>query len=135
MPRAFGATALSLSLLLMPACGGLETLGPTPPDEGIVIFVHADFAGTSQGINADVRDLSKVEGPCTSGAEGEQPTWGDCLSSVRVMPGWTATLYEDDDFRGRSIVVDADAPNLRNVPGPCDGSLNDCVSSIRVSRK
>jgi peptidase inhibitor family I36 len=122
--------------LLVPACSeSLEILGPTPAGEGITIYLHADYAGPSQAVNHDVSDLEKVEGPCTHGAEGEKPTWTDCLSSLRVEPGWAVTLYRDDDFKGRSVTLTADTPNLRELPGPCDGSFNDCVSSIRVMKQ
>ena len=125
-----------VTLILFPACEHrLEILGPTPGGEGIALFVHADFAGTSQGVDRDVRDLARVEGPCSTGAEGEQPSWHDCVSSVRVQPGWTVTLYRDKDFRGRSVTLTADTANLRDLPGPCDGTFNDCVSSLRVSRQ
>jgi hypothetical protein len=129
-------TLVLLGLTLwIPGCSDpLEVLGPTPAGEGITIYLHADYAGPSQAINHDVGDLEKVEGPCTHGAEGEEPTWNDCMSSVRVEPGWSVTLYRDDDFKGRSVTLTADTPNLRELPGPCDGSFNDCVSSIRVTR-
>ena len=121
---------------LLAACeSDLIVLGPTPPDQGIVIYVHADFVGASQAVNVDVADLERTEGPCTSGTEGEEPTWDECVSSVRVLPGWSATLYRDEDFKGRSVTVTSDAPNLRGMPGPCDGSFNDCVRSIRVARQ
>jgi hypothetical protein len=121
---------------LVAGCGGSDiiTLGPTPLDQGIVIYIHADFAGPSQQINVDVLDLSKARGPCSSGEEGETPSWGKCVSSIRVLPGWSVTLYRDEDFKGRSVTVTSDTPNLRNLPGPCDGSFNDCVTSIRVTR-
>ena len=94
-------TALSVALLMLAGCGtDLSVLGPTPPDQGIVIFMHADYAGSSQAVNVDVHDLTKTEGPCSSGAEGESPTWRNCVSSVRVFPGWSATLYRDEDFKG-----------------------------------
>jgi Peptidase inhibitor family I36 len=129
-------TALSVALLMLAGCGtDLSVLGPTPPDQGIVIFMHADYAGSSQAVNVDVHDLTKTEGPCSSGGEGEQPTWKKCVSSVRVFPGWSATLYDDEDFKGRSITLTADTPNLRNLTGPCDGSFNDCVRSIRVTKQ
>jgi len=130
-------TSIPLMLaLLLPGCATpLETLGPTPPEEGITLYLHAGFAGTSQAINRDVSDLGKVEGPCTGGGEGEQPTWSDCVSSVHVVPGWTATLYRDREYKGNSVRLTADSPNLRQLPGPCDGTFNDCVSSIRVARQ
>jgi len=118
------------------ACGAdIVALGPTPADQGIVVFLHADFIGPSQSMNVDVADLGRVEGPCSSGAEGETPTWADCVSSIKVMPGWAATLYLDKDFNGERVLVTADAPNLRSLRGPCKDTFNDCVSSIRVSRQ
>jgi len=132
MRRAWVVLIISLVLA---GCGSpLTILGPTPPDQGIVIFVHADYVGSSQALNVDVHDLTKTQGPCSSGAEGEEPTWTKCVSSVRVFPGWSATLYRDEDFKGASITLNADTPNLRNLSGPCDGSFNDCVRSIRLTR-
>ena len=112
----------------------LVTLGPTPADQGIVIYIHADFRGSSQGIVADVQDLTKTEGPCSRGEEGEKPSWRECVSSVRVFPGWSATFYRDEDFRGRRMTIASDTPDLSILSGPCDGTFNDCVRSIRVTR-
>jgi hypothetical protein len=120
-----------LVAFVLAACESVMSLGPTPPGEGIVIFLHADFAGPSQALNVDVPDLGNVEGAC-----GETPRWSDCISSVKVNPGWAATLYRDKDYKGASVTVKADTPNLRDLRGPCDNdSFNDCVSSIRVSRQ
>jgi hypothetical protein len=122
--------------LLLAGCGSeFITLGPTPADQGIVIFLHSDFRGPSQAINIDVRDLALTEGPCSSGTEGETPSWRECVSSIRVLPGWSAILYRDEDFKGRNVTVTSDTPNLRNMPGPCDGTFNDCVRSIRMTRQ
>ena len=130
------AILLALSAITTCGCGSEPSpLGPTPPGQGIVIYLHADFTGPSQAINVDVRDLTKAEGPCSSGAEGETPSWTKCVSSVRVFPGWSATLYRDEDFKGRSVNISADVANLRETPGPCDGSFNDCVRSIRVVKQ
>ena len=121
--------------LLLAGCGSdMTTLGPTPVDQGIVIYIHADFRGSSQGIVADVHDLRKTEGPCSRGEEGEKPSWRECVSSVRVFPGWSATFYRDEDFKGRSMTIASDTPNLSILSGPCDGTFNDCVRSIRVTR-
>jgi hypothetical protein len=131
-----GLVFLGVVVPLTAACGSdLTILGPTPPDEGVVIFLHSDFRGPSQGINVDVRDLGRTEGPCSSGAEGETPTWSECVSSIRVLPGWSATLYRDDDFKGRSVTLTSDMPNLNTLSGPCDGSFNDCIRSLRVAKQ
>jgi hypothetical protein len=136
MARALmGCAGVVLSLVLA-GCGSDWTiLGPTPPEQGIVIYIHADFTGSSQALNVDVRDLTHTQGPCSQGAEGEEPSWHECVSSVRVFPGWRATFYSDEDFKGRSFTITADAPDLRRIPGPCDDSFNDCVESIRVTRQ
>jgi beta/gamma crystallin len=135
MPRTF--IGLAVALVLAAACGGgFQTLGPTPAGEGIIIYMHADFVGPSQAINVDVADLGRVEGSCSSGAEGETPTWASCVSSVKVMAGWTATLYQKPNFRGESVVLTSDTRNLKDLRGPCDKStFNDCASSIRVARQ
>ena len=127
---------LVVLILLLPACTEpLDTLGPTPPDQGITFYLHAGFAGPSQAVNIDVPDLGKVEGPCSYGEEGEQPTWSDCISSLRVVSGWSVRLYQDKDFHGRSMTVTADVPDLAVLPGPCDRSFNDCVSSLKVTKQ
>lgn len=129
------ACAVGLLPLLLAACtdSDLVILGPTPPDEGIVIFLHADFVGSSQALNVDVRDLTKVQGPCSSGAEGEVPSWGKCVSSVRVLPGWSATLYRDDDFEGRSVTLTGDTPNLKNrSKASCEYPANVSPRSMSI---
>ena len=134
--RPAGALALVVAAVALPACTEpLRTLGPTPAGEGITIYIHSEYVGSSQALNVDVRNLDKVEGPCSRGEEGESPTWSDCISSIRVAEGWSATLYRDRDFKGRSVTVTSDTPNLRELPGPCEGSFNDCVSSIRLERR
>ena len=124
-----------LVMLVAAACGSIPALGPTPAGEGVVIYLHADFAGPSQAINVDVPDLGRVQGSCSSGAEGETPTWANCVSSVKVMPGWSAILYRNANYKGDSVSVTADTPNLRELRGPCKDTFNDCVSSIRVLRQ
>ena len=135
--RPFLITMGVLAAFALAACeSDFQSLGPTPPGEGIVIYLHADFSGPSQALNVGVPDLGKVEGACSSGEEGETPSWSDCISSVKVYPGWIATLYRDKNYQGESVTVTADTPSLRDLRGPCDkDSFNDCVSSIRVSRQ
>jgi hypothetical protein len=129
--RALAVTAVAI---LLAACtSDIEPLGPTPVDAGVVVFVHTGFTGSSQQISADVTNLGKVEGPCGDG-EGTR-TWDDCISSVRVLPGWRATLYGDRDFRGATLELTEDAADLSLRIGSCSGSYNDCISSIRVSRR
>lgn len=136
MARASRICAGVVLTVLSAACeSDMVVLGPTPPEQGIVIFIHADFAGSSQAVDVDVWDLNRTQGPCSTGAEGEEPSWRECVSSIRVFPGWSATLYRDEDFEGRSVTITSDVLNLRSLPGPCDGSFNDCVRSLQVRRQ
>jgi hypothetical protein len=85
-------------------------------------------------MNADLKDF---KGPCFT--PGDSPgtgesNWNDCVSSVRTAPGWKATLFGDDDYRGSQLEVTADVPDLKFVPGRCGSGMDDCVTSIRVSR-
>jgi hypothetical protein len=125
---------LALSSLPL-ACHEPKPLGPTPLDEGIVVFMHSGFRGTSQQINADVPDLTRVQGPCGNEENESARTWNDCISSIRLQPGWGATLYGDKEFRGGTLEITGDVSDLDAVSGSCKGSFDDCVSSIRVFRR
>lgn len=129
--RVLCATALAL---LIPACGGVEPLGPTPVDQGIIVFMNSGFRGTSQQVGADVPDLTRVEGPCFAEENG-LGSWNDCVSSIRVLPGWTARIYGDKNYRGAVLEVTGDIADLAAVKGDCSGSYDDCVSSIRVLKR
>ena len=107
---------LVVLILLLPACTEpLDTLGPTPPDQGITFYLHAGFAGPAQAVNIDVPDLGKVDGPCSHGEEGEKPTWSNCISSLRVVSGWSVTLYQDKEFHGRSVLFSRRARSGRTA--------------------
>jgi hypothetical protein len=125
------------ALAVLAACGAQrQPLGPTGIDEGIVVYIHSGFRGSSQAIATDVPNLDKVEGPCAKG-DGESTTlsWDDCISSIRVMPGWGATVYRDREFKGAALELAADSLDLSAVSGSCGGSFNDCISSLRVYRR
>jgi hypothetical protein len=136
-----GVATLALTLGL--ACQ--QTL-PTAPSElvdGIVVYEDANFLGRSAHITKDISDLSGVNGPCEHSEGGGSPgtsslvyNWNDCISSVKVAPGWRATLYRDDGYRDDSLDIIADVPNLQLVEHDCPhGGLNDCVTSVRVRRQ
>ena len=126
--RLFAATMLSLGLM---ACETPEPLGPTPVDQGVLIYLNSGYRGVSQQVGADVDDLGRIEGPCGA-SEGGTGTWNDCISSIRVLPGWSARIYGDRNYRGAVLEVTADVPDLKLVHGSCSGSYDDCISSIRV---
>ena len=124
------------------ACQKSLPTGPSELTTGITIYQHADYLGESAHVTQDIKDLKDFKGPCERiESVGGTATldfhdeWDDCISSVRVSPGWRATLYRDDDFNGDRLEVPSDIPNLQLVTGKCDkGGFNDCVTSIRVFR-
>ena len=133
----FGMCVLSIG------CEAIPQL-PTAPSElstGIVVYEHANFRGASAHITTDMPDLRDFDGPCEHSSSddygpGEYYDWNDCISSVRVAPGWSATLYRAPDYRDDSITLTEDAPNLAMLAHDCPGDgLNDCVTSIRVRRR
>jgi hypothetical protein len=93
--------------------------------------------GESGYVVRDISNLGSTRGPCVGVDEYAlyAKSWDDCISSVRIAPGWNARLYEHAGFGGRGQVVLEDVPNLRDVRGPCQRTFDDCVSSIRVFRQ
>ena len=140
--RRLGDTLLLGAALVFAACSQ-EKL-PAAPDElvvGITIYEHADFAGGSALLTTDVSDLADFKGPCehtTSSGYGTSTyyDWNDCISSIKVAPGWQATVFVNAGFHQDWLDVTTDVPNLGQVRGYCDhDTWNDCVSSIRVRRQ
>jgi hypothetical protein len=132
------ATVVAAHLLLS---GCMQSLPGAPSDvtSGVTIYEHAGFAGGSALLKSDVRDLRDYTGACQHETRaypyGTTVTfdWNDCISSIKVAPGWRATVYRDDGFSGESLEVTADVPNLQLVRGSCDhDGMNDCITSIRV---
>ena len=143
MPRkAFARHVVTLAAVVLPLMACQKKLPTAPSDltTGIVVYEHADYLGRSAHITADIKDLKDFKGPCLESESVGPPVyvetkevWNNCISSVRVAPGWRATLYRDDDFDGDRLEVAADIPNLQFASGKCDkGGFNDCATSIRV---
>jgi hypothetical protein len=130
--------AVALVLVLCAGCKGSLPSAPSDLTTGVIIYEHQDYQGQSAHITEDISDLGEFTGPCAhSIGSGEDETddydWSDCISSVRVAPGWSAIIYDDPDYRDDAWTITVDVPNLKRVPGDCSkGGLTDCVSSIRV---
>ena len=131
--RASGLVAAIALATLAHACTPDELpMAPTPFNSGVILYEHANFLGNSAHLTADLPDLRDFRGPCLHGDDASSRDWNDCVSSVRIAPGARATLYRDSNFKGESLELTGDIPNLQLVRGTCshDG-LNDCVTSIR----
>ena len=112
-------------------------MAPTALTTGVILYEHANFLGNSAHLIADVSDLRGFRGPCITSDDTSSRDWNDCVSSVRVAPGWRATLYRDSNYRDDALEITEDVANLQLVrEHDCDrGGLNDCVSSVRVRQQ
>lgn len=121
-------------VLVSVGCRGSLPAAPSDLQTGIVIYEHADYLGEAAHITTHVSDLKDYKGPCieTDGQGEVLQVWNDCISSIRVAPGWYANVYEHDDFDGDYIQVAEDVANLRFAGPGCSNGFNDCITSIRV---
>jgi hypothetical protein len=127
---------LAIALLAGMAGCEYESLPMAPSDltSGVSLWEHANFQGNSALLTESQTNLANFNGPCAhDDGDATSHDWNDCVSSVKVAPGWRAVIYRDDDYDGESVQLTADAPNLQLVPGGCSHEgLNDCVTSIKV---
>jgi hypothetical protein len=138
LSRASGLlTTLALAAVAH-GCGYTELpMAPTPFTAGVILYEHANFLGNSAHLTGGVPDLRDFRGPCVhSESETSTRDWNDCVSSVRVAPGWRATLYRDSKYEDDALELTEDMPNLQLVQRRyCDkGGFNDCASSVRVQQ-
>jgi hypothetical protein len=129
---------LLLTLLLLSCRESLPT-APSTLSSGLTVYDQANYVGESGFITESITDLKGVKGPCVRpntgiGTAGIVTDWNDCISSIRIAPGWHATLYRDSDYDGTALEVTGDLPNLQLVGGDCshDG-MNDCITSIKLT--
>jgi hypothetical protein len=123
-----------LMAVLLNSCGGSQS-APSNLQEGIVIYVDPKFEGPSLNLTTDAEDLDDIRGPCTKGTVSLSGfNFDDCISSIRIVPGWSAIVYEDPKYRGASVTITSDVADLDNIKGPCGDDFDDCTSSIRVVR-
>ena len=127
---------IGLTLAGLPLLGACRIKLPAAPSElteGIVIFQDVSYTGASAHVTKDIADLQDYGGPCKR-QEVELGNWGVCISSIRVAPGWRATVYTEVAYSGQFLNVVEDTPNMMLVNGDCkEGGLNDCILSIRLS--
>jgi len=132
------AVAVSMAVFAHGCTAQELPMAPSDFSTGIILYEHANFLGNSAHISSDIADLRDFRGPCIHETDdGTTRDWNDCISSVRVAPGWRATLYRAPNYRDDSLDIAGDVPNLQLVRQhdcPRDG-LNDCVSSVRVWRQ
>jgi chitinase len=95
-------------------------IGSTPPPSGVATaYQNCNYGGYAANLNEGRYTLAQLQ------ALGVR---NDDLSSVKVNPGYQVTLYENDNFGGRSVTKTGNAGCL------VDDAFNDMASSAVVSR-
>jgi hypothetical protein len=137
--RASGLVTVIALAALAHGCTPEELpMAPSSLTAGIILYEHANFLGNSAHLTGDIPDLRDFRGPCLEdGEDSSSRDWNDCVSSVRVAPGWRATLYRGADYHDDALEITEDVANLQLVRiHDCDeGGLNDCISSVRVRQR
>jgi len=123
--RAMDLAALDAAMNAQEACrlriatleakrrGVVQLIGRGAKVEGpVTLYSDAYYAGSVQGIQAGF-----YSGP-------QLGYMAKKLSSLRVAPGWTVTLYSGNDFFGTTRVITADTNWLND--------FNDQTGSIKV---
>jgi hypothetical protein len=130
-------TALAAACALSSSCGAeMPTIPTAAFGEGVTLYPDSLYRGERVTLGGDVADLRKVRGPCGGDSDSGSPSnYDDCVSSLRIPPGWTAVVFRDRDFEGASATYTADVHDLDVVPGPCRPGFNDCISSLRITRQ
>jgi PKD repeat protein len=95
-----------------------------PTITGVAIYQRPDFDGAGKLLRGDTPVLGDLPGPCPFGG-----SWDDCISSIKLSPGWSATLFELDDFEGDSLVVETDIEDLGDIG---IGLWDNRASSIEI---
>jgi hypothetical protein len=125
-------------MVIATVVGGCGWGGPTHPTaafgEGVSLYQHSLYRGDRVTLSGDVANLRTLGGPCSTDEESGSH-FDDCVSSLRIPAGWTATVFRDRNFSGASATYNADVPDLDVVAGPCSPGFNDCISSIRIARQ
>jgi len=93
--------------------------------DGICVYDRRDFHGRSEcwGAGADLRDLA------TAG------NWSDRISSIRVLGRAHAIAYRDIGFRGESIIIDRDIPDLAQLSARSLRNWDRQISSLQVENE
>ena len=103
-----------------PVYGGNSNRYPAQQvSDGICAFDRPNYQGRSQCWNAG-DDLSNLAG------------WGDRISSIRIFGRASAFVYRDIGFRGESILVDHDIPDLASIQGRGFRNWDNQISSLQI---
>jgi hypothetical protein len=90
--------------------------------EGVCVYERPNFEGRSQCWtgNEDLSDLGRTGG------------WSDRIASIRVFGRTSVIVYRDIGFRGASMIVNRDMPDLAQISGGGVRNWYHQISSIEL---
>ena len=82
------------------------------PRNGICVYDRPNYEGRSECWNQgqDISDLAR------------QGNWSEQISSIRLFGRSVAVVYQDTGYRGESLTVDRDIPDLAAIRGTRNGN-------------
>jgi hypothetical protein len=87
---------------------------PQQPRDGICVYDRPNYEGRSECWNQgqNISDLAS------------QGNWSGQISSIRLLGRSVAVVYQDIGYRGESLTVDRDIPDLAAIGGRGRGNGN-----------
>ena len=86
---------------------------------GVTVYKDTNYGGASVKYGVGSHNYNEIR---------RNDPGDDAISSVKVDPGYRVILYWDPNYRGRSLTLTKDTPNLVNY------GANDQPSSLRVEK-
>ncbi|MBN2535027.1 MAG: peptidase inhibitor family I36 protein [Spirochaetales bacterium] len=134
--KVFVLITIMIALVLMNGCDLEEKTSidsieeaPTtrePGDAQIILWEHTNYTGASRVMKSTDKNFSDnwIIWPALS--------WNDQVSSIEVINGASATVYEHKNGDGNSLRITSSIPNLKKETKNLSGSRtwNDRISSI-----
>ena len=84
------------------------------PRDGICVYDRPNYEGRTECWNQgrNISDLAR------------QTAWGGQISSIRLFGRSMATVFQDTDYGGESLIVDRNIADLAAIPGLAPGNGN-----------
>jgi len=92
--------------------------------QGVCVYDRPDYQGREQCWNSG-SNLSDL-------ARSGDGNWSDKISSIRLLGRTSVVLYRDIGYRGESVVIDQDIPDLARISGRGFRNWENQASSLQI---
>lgn len=87
-----------------------------------IVYEHADFSGRSLELRPAIYTVDYLT----------YFGFTDCISSIKLAPGYAITLYDDDWFTGKSVMLNSEVNDLSDVKAGGLDNWNDKTKFIEI---